>query len=168
MPIHFFWKFIMSSPNFRATNLNQNLNLDAIRRECKDMVKARAKISAGVAIIPVPFLDVAIDVAMLSKLLPEITARFGLTDTNTIPEHERQKSLMDKALAIGGLVAVRGVVNQTVKGFGTRLIGKQVAKYIPLGGQIFAGTMGYIIFKKIADDHIEQCYAFAKQAQKTA
>ncbi len=159
---------MMSSPKFRATTLNKDLNLEAIRQECKALVKARAKISAGVAIIPVPFLDVAIDVAMLSKLLPEITARFGLTDTNAIPEAERQKNLMDKALAIGGLVAMRGVVNQTVKGFGTRLIGKQIAKYIPLGGQIFAGTMGYIIFKKIADDHVEQCYHFAKQAQKTA
>ena len=148
-----------------AKTTDPNLNIEQVRLECKDMAKARAKISAGVAIIPVPFLDVAIDVAMLSKLLPEISARFGLEDNN-LSEAERQKNLTDRIMAVGGLVATRGVVNQTVKGFGTRLIGKQIAKYVPLGGQIVAGTLGYIIFKKIADDHIETCYKIAKDARR--
>lgn len=148
-----------------AKTTNPNLNIEQVRLECKEMVKSRAKISAGVAIIPVPFLDVAIDVAMLSKLLPEISARFGLEDGN-LSETERQQNLTDRIMAISGLVATRGVVNQTVKGFGTRIVGKQIAKYVPLGGQIVAGTLGYIIFKKIADDHIETCYKIAKDARK--
>ncbi|TWV83972.1 hypothetical protein [Moraxella sp. VT-16-12] len=148
-----------------AKTTDPNLNIEQVRLECKEMVKSRAKISAGVAIIPVPFLDVAIDVAMLSKLLPEISARFGLEDGN-LSETERQQNLTDRIMAISGLVATRGVVNQTVKGFGTRIVGKQIAKYVPLGGQIVAGTLGYIIFKKIADDHIETCYKIAKDARK--
>lgn len=148
-----------------AKTTNPNLNIEQVRLECKEMVKSRAKISAGVAIIPVPFLDVAIDVAMLSKLLPEISDRFGLEDGN-LSETERQQNLTDRIMAISGLVATRGVVNQTVKGFGTRIVGKQIAKYVPLGGQIVAGTLGYIIFKKIADDHIETCYKIAKDARK--
>lgn len=144
--------------------IDRSLNLEALRQECKEMAAARAKISAGVAIIPVPFLDVAIDVVMLSKLLPEITAKFGLTDGKT--DAERQQNLMERITAIGGLVAARGVISQTVKGFGTRLIGKQVAKYIPLGGQIFAATLGYLIFKKITDEHIEACYKAAKEARQ--
>lgn len=148
-----------------AKTTDPNLNIEQVRLECKEMVKSRAKISAGVAIIPVPFLDVAIDVTMLSKLLPEISARFGLEDGN-LSETERQQNLTDRIMAISGLVATRGVVNQTVKGFGTRIVGKQIAKYVPLGGQIVAGTLGYIIFKKIADDHIETCYKIAKDARK--
>lgn len=148
-----------------AKTTDPNLNIEQVRLECKEMVKSRAKISAGVAIIPVPFLDVAIDVAMLSKLLPEISDRFGLEDGN-LSETERQQNLTDRIMAISGLVATRGVVNQTVKGFGTRIVGKQIAKYVPLGGQIVAGTLGYIIFKKIADDHIETCYKIAKDARK--
>lgn len=148
-----------------AKTTDPNLNIEQVRLECKEMVKSRAKISAGVAIIPVPFLDVAIDVAMLSKLLPEISARFGLEDGN-LSETERQQNLTDRIMTISGLVATRGVVNQTVKGFGTRIVGKQIAKYVPLGGQIVAGTLGYIIFKKIADDHIETCYKIAKDARK--
>lgn len=148
-----------------AKTTDPNLNIEQVRLECKEMASARAKISAGVAIIPVPFLDVAIDVVMLSKFLPEISAKFGLEDGN-LTDAERQKNLMDKITTIGGLVATRGVVNQTVKGFGTRIIGKQIAKYVPLGGQIVAGTLGYIIFKKIADEHIETCYKIAKEARK--
>lgn len=148
-----------------AKTTDPNLNIEQVRLECKDLAKSRAKISAGVAIIPVPFLDVAIDVAMLSKLLPEISARFGLED-NSLSDSERQQNIIDKAMALAGLFATRSVVNQTVKGFGARIIGKQVAKYVPLGGQIVAGTLGYIIFKKIADDHIETCYKIAKEARK--
>lgn len=148
-----------------AKTTDPNLNIEQVRLECKDWVKARAKISAGVAIIPVPFLDVAIDVVMLSKLLPEISARFGLED-DSLSQTERQQNIIDRVTALAGLVATRSVVNQTVKGFGTRIIGKQVAKYVPLGGQIVAGTLGYIIFKKIADDHIETCYKIAKDARR--
>lgn len=157
--------------NTHTTNTNSALDLEKIRLECKELVKSRAKISAGVAIIPIPFLDVAVDVGMLSQLLPQITQRFGLTneqDPSNIgtSEAERKKNLIERATAIGGLVATRGLVNKTIQGFGGRIIGKQISKYIPLGGQIVAATIGYMIFKKIADDHVEQCYKVAKQAQQ--
>lgn len=143
-------------------------DLDKIRLECKELISARAKISAGVAIIPVPFLDVAVDVGLLSKLLPEITKRFGLTDaqdpTNIgLTEKERTENLIGRITAVAGLVATRGVVNKTIQGFGGRILGKQVAKYVPFGGQIVAGTLGYVIFRKIATDHMEQCYQVAKK-----
>lgn len=148
--------------------VHSHLDLDKIYKECQDMAKSYAKISAGVAIIPLPFLDVAIDVVMLSQLFPKINARFGLKDPDSFDEATRQKNILERITAIAGLVATRSVVNQTVKGFGTRLIGKQIAKYVPLGGQIFAGTLGYIIFKKVANEHIAMCYDIAKKAQQSA
>lgn len=159
----------VSKPVAKQT-IDTNVNLEKIRLDAKEMVKSRAKISAGVAIIPVPFLDVAIDVAMLSKLLPEITRKFGLEDEleRAYTEEQRKQNMMDKIMAVGSLVAARGVVNKTVQGFGGRIIGKQVAKYVPLGGQIVAATIGYMIFKKIADDHVEECYKIAKAAQQSA
>ncbi|WP_323841678.1 MULTISPECIES: hypothetical protein [unclassified Moraxella] len=155
-----------------AKDFNPNLDLEKIRLECQSLAKSRAKISAGVAIIPVPFLDVAIDVGMLAKLLPEITKKFGLqepTDPNSkISEEKRKQTIQERIVAISGLVATRGVVNKTIQGFGGRLIGKQIAKYIPLGGQMVAASIGYMIFKKIAFDHIEECYKVAKEAQLKA
>ena len=58
--------------------IDPDLNLEQIKKECQQLVKKRAKLSAGAAIIPVPFVDVAIDAGMLTQLLPEISARFGL------------------------------------------------------------------------------------------
>ncbi len=148
--------------------IDPNLNLEQVRAECQALAKSRAKFSAGAAIIPIPFADVAIDVAMLSQLLPEITAKFGLKDAAELDgqhDEQRKQHLKDRIIAIGGLVAARGVVNKTVQGFGGRIIGKQVAKYVPLGGQMVAATIGYMIFKKISFDHIDDCYRIAKQAQ---
>ena len=65
------------------------LDLDKIERECKELAKSRAKVSAGVAIVPIPFLDVAVDVGMLRKLLPQITERFGLEDKDTALAREK-------------------------------------------------------------------------------
>lgn len=155
-----------------AKDFDPNTNLEKIRLECQELAKSRAKISAGVAIIPVPFLDVAIDVGMLSKLLPEITKKFGLqepTDPSSgASEAARKQSIQERIIAIGSLVATRGVVNKTIQGFGGRIIGKQIAKYVPLGGQMVAASIGYMIFKKIAFDHIEECYRVAKEAQLKA
>lgn len=142
--------------------------LDKIRLDCKELISARAKISAGVAIVPIPFLDVAVDVGLLSKLLPEIAYRFGLTDAEDpsnigVNEKERTANLIARATAVAGLIATRGTVNKMVQGFGGRILGKQVAKYVPFGGQIVAGTLGYVIFRKIATDHMEQCYEVAKR-----
>lgn len=151
-----------------AKDFDPNINLEQVRRECQALAKSRARISAGAAIIPVPFLDVAIDVGMLSKLLPEITKKFGLDESEDSVggEELRKQNIKDRILAVGGLVATRGIVNKTVQGFGGRLIGKQIAKYIPLGGQMVAASLGYMIFKKIAFDHIEECYKIAKEAQQ--
>lgn len=153
-----------------ATYIDPNINLDKIRQECQEIVKTRAKISAGVATVPVPFLDAAVDGALLTKLLPEISERFGLIDSAKEAalldnKDTRFKSFKDSVLSFGGLVAMRGMTKRTIQGFTGRLIGRQVTKYIPLGGSMVAATMSYMIFKKIAFNHIEECYKLAKQLQ---
>ena len=57
--------------------IDPSLDLDQVKKECLGMVKKRARVSAGVAVIPVPFFDVAVDAGMLTQLIPEISERFG-------------------------------------------------------------------------------------------
>ena len=52
-------------------SIDPNLNLEQIRTECLELVKKRAYVSAGVAVIPIPFFDVVIDVGILSLLIPQ-------------------------------------------------------------------------------------------------
>ncbi len=150
--------------------IDPNLNLEQVKQECMALVKKRAKISAGVAVVPVPFFDVAVDAGLLTQLLPDISERFGLIeDRESAVDLESRavhwKELKNRAVDFAGLMATRGIVKKTVQGFGGRIVAKQVTKFIPLGGQLVAATMGYMIFKKIAFDHIEECYKLAKDIQ---
>ena len=151
--------------------IDPNLDLEQVRKECIAMVKRRARVSAGVAIVPVPFFDVAVDASMLTMLLPEISERFGLLKDRqgAVDLESREvhwKELKNRTIDFAGLMATRGIVKKTVQGFGGRIAAKQVTKFIPLGGQLVAGTMGYMIFKKIATDHINECYNLAKDIQQ--
>ena len=151
--------------------IDPNLDLDKVKKDCEKLVKKRAKLSAGVALVPIPFFDVAVDASMLTVLLPEISERFGLTEGRqpAVDLESRAihwQALKDRTVDFAGLMATRGIVKKTVQGFGGRIAAKQVTKFIPLGGQMVAATMGYMIFKKIANDHIEQCYKLAKDIQQ--
>ena len=151
--------------------IDPNLNLEQVKKECLAMVKRRARVSASVAIVPVPFFDVAVDASMLTMLLPEISERFGLLKDRqgAVDLESREvhwKELKNRTVDFAGLMATRGIVKKTVQGFGGRIAAKQVTKFIPLGGQLVAGTMGYMIFKKIATDHINECYNLAKGIQQ--
>ena len=151
--------------------IDPDLNLEKIKKECQEMVKKRAKYSAGAAIIPVPFVDIAIDAGILTQLLPEISARFGLiSERESAIDLDAKEihwsEMKNRAVDFAGLMATRGGVKKTVQGYGGRIVAKQVTKFIPLGGQMVAATMGYMIFKKIANDHINQCYKLAKNIQQ--
>lgn len=151
--------------------IDPNLNLEQVKKECQKLVKKRAKYSAGVAIIPIPFFDVAVDAGMLTQLLPQISERFGLIEgrESAVDLESRQihwNALKDRTVDFAGLMATRGIVKKTIQGFGGRIAAKQVTKFVPLGGQLVAATIGYTIFKKIANDHIEECYKLAKDIQQ--
>lgn len=151
--------------------IDPSLDLEQVKRECQALVKKRAKISAGVAVIPIPFFDVAVDASMLTMLLPEISERFGLLEDRVAAIDLESRAvhwsaLKDRTVDFAGLMATRGIVKKTIQGFGGRIAAKQVTKFIPLGGQLVAATMGYTIFKKIATDHIEECYKLAKDIQQ--
>lgn len=150
-------------------SIDPNLNLEKIKVECEELVNKQAKLSAGAAIVPVPMLDVAVDAGLLTKLLPEISERFGLVDSSKTVNLNNQTNFeqyKDRVVEFAGLVVSRSIAKKTFQGFGSRIIAKQVTKFIPFGGQIVAGTIGYLMFKKIANAHIEECYQIAKRLQK--
>lgn len=157
-------------PSTLPEQIDAKLDLDKVKQECQELVKSRAKVSAGVAVVPVPFLDVAVDAGLLSKILPQITQKFQLIDNvNQLDESEDQlfKNLKDRALSFAGLVATRGMAKKTIQGFGGRIAAKQITKFVPLGGQLVSAGLGYMIFKKIAFDHIDECYRLAKHIQNS-
>lgn len=151
--------------------LDPSLDLEQIRDECLELTKKRAYYSAGAAVIPVPFMDVVIDVGILSQLIPEIKARFGLSpeqisvyDPKTRQIHWQE--LRKRGVEFSGLVVARTAVKKSLNNVAAKVIIKQVTKFIPLGGQLVAASLGYFVMKKIADAHVQDCYRTAKSIQQ--
>lgn len=152
-------------------SIDPNLNLEIIRAECLELAKKRAYFSAGAAIIPVPFFDVVIDVGILSQLIPEINARFGLSpeqisvyDPATKQIHWNE--LRKRGVEFSGLVVARTAVKKSINNVAAKYITKQITKFIPLGGQAIAAGLGYFVMKTVADAHVEDCYKLAKNIQR--
>ncbi len=152
------------------TRIDPTLDLDAVRTECLELVKKRAYFSAGASAVPIPLLDVAVDAGLLSSLLPEISYKFGLGEEQAeIFDPETREVdwtvARNRGVAFAGLVATRGVIRMSIQGMGTRILSRQVIKFVPLGGTIIAASMGYFVFKKIATNHVDDCYKTAKGLQ---
>ncbi|WP_168407413.1 hypothetical protein [Acinetobacter indicus] len=152
-------------------SIDPNLNLEQVRADCLELVKKRAYVSAGAAVIPVPFLDVVIDVGILSQLIPEINARFGLSpeqvsvyDPGTKQIHWQE--LRKRGIEFSGLVVARTAVKKSLNNVAAKVITKQVTKFIPLGGQLVAASLGYFVMKKVAEAHVEESYKIAKGIQQ--
>jgi len=151
-------------------SIDPNLNLEQVRHDCLELVKKRSYVSAGAAVVPVPFFDVVIDIGMLSFLIPEINARFGLApDQISVYDPETKEihwsELRKRGFEFSGLVVARTAVKKSLNNVAAKVITKQVTKFIPLGGSIIAASLGYIVMKKVAEAHVEECYNLAKQIQ---
>lgn len=165
---------IMTTANNTQTQgdyIAPDVNLEKVRQQCLELVKKRAYISAGVAIIPIPFFDILVDVSILSQLIPEINERFGLSKERVSVYDPKTKTiywdeLRKRGVEFGGLFASRMAVKSSVQGFVTKMLTKQVTKFVPLGGQMVAASLGYIIMKKIAEAHVEEAYQTAKRIQQ--
>src|SRR6187549_1208923 len=75
-------------------------------RASRKLLNRRAMVAAAASAVPVPGLDWAVDAALLSKLLPEINAQFGLTPAqlDALPQHKREQ--VQKALTMVGSVVI--------------------------------------------------------------
>lgn len=152
--------------------MSRQKELDTIKEQCRTLARKRALVSAGVAVVPVPFLDVMVDASMLTVLIPEISHRFGLAPEQIETfDAETKKVVWSEVAKRGsqfiGLVVTRTLVRQSVQNMATKVISKQVAKFIPFGGQMVAAGLGYFVLRRIVYQHIDDCYEVAKASFKS-
>lgn len=153
------------SADSRALN-----ELKVIRSEYQRRVKKTAWASAGAAVVPVPLFDVVVDVGLLMKLIPEINQAFGLepeqiqamSDETRLQVWRRRA---ERGSELIGIVVTRELIKRSVQGLGTRVVAKQVTKFIPLGGQIVSATIGYWVMRRMAMTHVDDCFEVACAAR---
>jgi hypothetical protein len=141
--------------------------LDRLRASCKAMVRRRAATSGGMALIPIPGVDIAGDIGMLLELIPAINRKFGLTPEQIEELDPRHKVLIYAMLKkVGSDLAGRTITRQlavaALKKVGMRLATKQVLKYIPFAGQAAAVALSVTAMMYLGNSHVDACYQIAR------
>ncbi len=147
-----------------------NAQLTATVQSCRKLLHRRSLVAAAASAVPLPGLDWAVDAALLSRLIPEINARFGLAPTQIERLEPRQREQVQKAVAMVGSALIgkfisKELVLRAAKTIGVRLSAKQAAKYVPLAGQAVAAFVGYSAIRYLGEEHLKDCVRVALAAQ---
>jgi uncharacterized protein (DUF697 family) len=141
-------------------------DIDAVARLCRKLATRRALISAGASVVPIPGVDVAVDIGVLLSMIEDINAAFGLTPEQIERLAPRRKLFAYKAvMAVGssliGRVVTRELVIKALKTVGVRLTAKQAARAVPFAGQVVAASLSFAALKYLGDRHIADCVQVA-------
>ena len=145
--------------------------IDTTQARCMALVKKRAAMSAAVAAVPIPGLDVLADITGFAKLVDEVNAEFGLTQQQIERLNPRLRVIAYKAAAsvggrLEGKLVTRGVIARMFRRVAGRMAVKTTAKMVPLAGQIASAAIGYTLFKKMGQQHVEACTRVVRELDK--
>ena len=138
-----------------------------MREECRQLVTSRSLAAAGASVVPIPGVDIAADLGLLSTMLPAISRRFELDHESVekLPPDVAQRALVIAAglgnHAIGRTVT-RQLARVLLRRVGKRVAAASVAKYVPVVGSAIAATIGFGAMKLAGDAHVEDCYRTAR------
>jgi hypothetical protein len=138
------------------------LELDEVVRRCRRMVTRRALASAGAVLVPLPGVDLAADIALLTQLIPAINREFGLTPDQIEALSPRLKVLVYKAIvafggALVGRLITRDLILQALVRVGMRVTTKTAARLVPIAGQAAAAGLSYSAMRLVGESHIRDC-----------
>jgi hypothetical protein len=136
--------------------------LDEVVRRCRGMVTRRALASAGAVLVPLPGVDLAADIALLTQLIPAVNREFGLTPGQIEELSPRMKVLVYKAVvafggAMVGRLITRDLILQALAIVGMRVTTKTAARLVPIAGQALSAGLSYSAMRLVGETHIRDC-----------
>lgn len=146
---------------------NDIAGLNRTRSACRRLVTTRSLAAAATSVVPIPGIDIAADVGLLTHLLAQINERFGLSEKQVerLDPSAAQKALVMAAGLRNGVIG-RAVSKQLValvlKRVAKRLAIGSAAKFVPIAGSLLAAGLGFSAMKVAGDAHIEDCYRTAR------
>ena len=69
-----------ATANLDWTEAPENSPIESLRKECRAMARRRAALAAATSLIPIPGIDLATDLALLTRLINRINEHFGLSE----------------------------------------------------------------------------------------
>ncbi len=141
----------------------------AIRRS-RRLLGRKALIAAAASAVPLPGIDWAADAALLSRVVPQISAEFGLSvaQIERLAPHQRER-VQKAATAVGALLVgklvTRELLIKLARHAGVRLTVKQATKYVPIAGQVVSAALGYAALRTLGELHIKECVQVAQSVR---
>lgn len=133
-----------------------------LRRACRGMARKRALLAAASSLIPIPGIDLATDLAVMTRLIARINAHFGLSEAQLGRLSPERQALAYRLLsAAGGTLAARlttpALLARIARVAGLRLTAMEAARFVPVAGQLVAAGIGYWSVRTVAMRHIARC-----------
>ena len=146
--------------------------IEQVRERCRALVRKRAAISAGVAAVPLPGIDVVADLGSFAGMVEEINRAFGLTPAQIERLQPRMRVAAYEAVgALGGMLVgklvTRELVLKLLRRSGGKLAAKSAAKVVPLAGQIASAAIGFALFRQMGYQHVDACTRVAQEVAQT-
>lgn len=137
--------------------------LNQAYKDSKKIAKKAATASAVGGLSPMPGTDIAVDMTVLLSVLNKINRRFGLTPEQIDTYDEKIKLAIYEALKkvgarLAGKYITKEVIIAILKRLGIRITARQLAKFLPIIGQIASAGISYTAMKMVLNGHINECY----------
>ncbi|MCD8340383.1 MAG: hypothetical protein LUC43_09355 [Burkholderiales bacterium] len=142
-------------------------------RKCKRMVTKQALVSAGASIVPIPGINVTIDVTVMASILNSVNNEFGLSPIELQSLSTTQRLQIFRCItAVGSAWAGKFItvplIMAALKKLSLQLTVTQITKWVPILGQLAAASVSFAAMKYIGNKHIEDCARIATMyAQNT-
>lgn len=142
----------------------------SLRRECRAIARQRALLAAASSLIPLPGIDLATDLAVMTRLIRRINTEFGLSDEQIERLSGPRRTLIYGLLAgAGGTLAARlttpALLGRILRTVGVRLTAMEASRLVPIAGQLVAAGIGYWSVSSVALRHIADCERLINQLE---
>ena len=149
-------------------NLGPNLTL---RQACRALARRRAALAAASSLIPIPGVDLATDLVLMTRVIKRINEHYGLTEVQIGMLSSQRQALLFRLLSnAGGTLALRlttpALIGRVVRLVGIRLTAMETVRLVPFAGQIVAAGIGYWSFTTVTNRHIAYCEKIIAELEK--
>ena len=156
--MHTGWELLPTSP----------ADIGEVRERCRRLVRRRAALSAGMAAVPIPGIDIVSDIKLLADLIDEINTAFGLTPEQIERMQPKFRLIAyEAAVSVGGMLVgkfiTRDLMFKLLAKSGRKLVARQASKIVPLAGQVASAAIGFFAFRQIGYQHVEACARVAAE-----
>ena len=147
---------------------NDEDKIQAAIWRAKRHVDRQALMSAGATFVPIPGVDMLVDVSVMIKMIDHINREFGLTPEQIDRLPSLKKIIAYQAISWAGTVLAGKVITAQVaisvlKSIGIKLGSKQAARWVPIVGQVSAAALGYTALRYLGREHIKDCEKIARE-----